>query len=36
MDHKGTEWDGVVWIFLAEGGVQLLAVVRTIIKLLVE
>ena len=26
VDQKGTEWDGVIWICLAQGGVQLLAV----------
>jgi len=36
MDGKGIEWGGVVWICLAQGGVQLLAVVRKVINVLVE
>jgi hypothetical protein len=35
VDHKGIEWDGVVWICLALGDVQLLAVARTVINMLV-
>lgn len=36
VDRKGIDWDGVVWICLAQGGVQLLAVVRRVINLVVE
>jgi len=35
VDQKGVEWDVVVWICLAQGGFQLLAVYRTVISLLV-
>jgi hypothetical protein len=36
MNHKFIEWNGVVWICLAQSGVQLLAVARTVVNLLVE